>query len=138
MTLRNYRNQTNYVTTKLRLLQAIEEYYKGCYEPYGIFHPSCAYGEKHTKRMEWLFPPKNFKEFVDIKWYSEEAVDFYRRVIVWNGIPMPEWNDAWNKNGRNSIGRYDFSVFKFEHHHKYKLDYTEILKRKNKETFKRK
>lgn len=66
ITIKNRYNQSNRILAYLKLLVNIEEYYRSQYRPWGRFHPQFAHSHKqyakHNKRMEWLFPKKNFEE----------------------------------------------------------------------------
>ena len=98
---------TNMNLAKLRLLQAKEEYYKSCFDAWGIFHPNCVCDSRHFKRMDFLFPDKDFKEQCTVKWYSEEIVDHYRNLLHKHGVPTPVWNKSFCGPGTYDFGKLD-------------------------------
>lgn len=82
----NYPNrQTESNLHALRLLQAIEYYYKRQFSAWGKFHPSFSFTHKamqrHIKFLNWLFPEKYFKEWDLVIWHNPEAVTYYHNKI---------------------------------------------------------
>ena len=104
LTLQAEGQQTNMYLAKLKLLQAKEEYYKTCFDAWGIFHPSCAVNEKHYRQMLRLFRKKDFKEICIVKWYSKDIVMYFRNMLYKHNIKTPIWNSS-----TCGPGTYDFN-----------------------------
>lgn len=108
LSLKSARNQTNMVLARLILLQAKEEYYRSCFDCWGIFHPSCVSTPRHQRIMSSMFPTKDYAELCGVKWRSEDALIYYRNLLYNNNVKTASWN--------NSIcgpGTFNFSKFPF-------------------------
>ncbi len=123
MTVSNYHNQTNMLLAKLELLQAKEEYYKSCFDCWGMFHPSCVSTDRHQRIMQWLFPVKDFNELCIVKWHSDEAITYFRNMLYLHNVPMPYWNSSVS-----GPGDYDFAHFEWHRGNAQVLDAVNNIK----------
>jgi len=82
ITIKNRYNQTNQVINKLILIQSILYYFHNQYSAWGYFHPSCVWSENDDKFFNWLFPPKDdFDELNIVVYHNPEAVTYYRNKV---------------------------------------------------------
>lgn len=76
---------TNDVLSKLKLLQAYEEYYRSQFSAWGKYHGRFAYSpnllKRHKKMLKLLFPEKDFKQEEIVLRRSEWAIVYYRNEI---------------------------------------------------------
>ena len=81
LTIKWQYNQSNQHLAVLRLLQAKIHYFHSQFSPWGYYHPSCVYTNKHERFIDWLFPQRDYKELELLVWSNPKAVTWYHNYI---------------------------------------------------------
>ncbi len=81
ISVKNKRNQTNQIISKLMLIQSILYYFKSQFSAWGYFHPDCFWSDKDEKYFRKLFPQKDFEELDIVVWHNPDAVTYYHNKI---------------------------------------------------------